>query len=171
MTTARRSSPAPTLARSPKDQPMHFSTPPHRPASPHAASGSVGGSRRRPLARRAASALAALAAVATAALGLTPAPALADDCPNAALRAENNSTQLPECRAYEQVSPVFKEGFVPVPTGFTDDGRLSYLSNGNLSENGWGFGAVPAGNAYLATRTGNGWSSLGLAPSGPDFAP
>ncbi|HEY4829954.1 MAG TPA: hypothetical protein VIH85_24540 [Solirubrobacteraceae bacterium] len=109
--------------------------------------------------------------MATAALGLTPAPALADDCPNAALRAENNSTQLPECRAYEQVSPVFKEGFPPAPSAITDDGRLAYLSNGSYADNGYGTSGLPGGNAYLATRTENGWSNTALAPSGPDFDP
>ncbi len=152
-------------ARSPKDQPMHIVTP-----DALTSLGTVGGSRRRPLARRAGCAVAALAAVATAAFSLTAAPALADGCPNAVLRAQNNSTQLPDCRAYEQVSPLFKEGFGVIPTGFTDDGAVSYLSNGNFGNNGYGYGAVPAGNTYLATRAGNGWSTVGLAPSGPDFA-
>ena len=132
-------------------------------------SGPAGGSRRRPLARRAASALTAVAVAAVAALSLTAAPALADDCPNAALRAQNNSTQLPDCRAYEQVSPVFKEGFTAAPTGFTDDGRLTYLSNGNYANNGNGYAAIPGGNQYIAVRSVSGWSTTALAPSGPDY--
>ncbi len=131
--------------------------------------GSSGGSRRRPFARRAASALTALAAAATAALSVAAASAVADDCPNASLRAQNNSTQLPDCRAYEQISPEFKEGFAPAPIGFTDDGRLSYVSNGNYNNNGNGNAGIPGGNGYLATRTGSGWFSAGLAPSGPDY--
>jgi hypothetical protein len=103
--------------------------------------------------------------------GVASVPAMADDCPNAALRAQNNSTQLPECRAYELVSPVFKEGFTAAPTAITDDGRLAYLSNGNYANNGNGFAGLPGGNGYLATRTGSGWSTTALAPSGPDFAP
>jgi hypothetical protein len=133
------------------------------------ASGAGGGSRRRPLARRTASVLAVLVAAAAATLSLTAAPALADDCPNAALRAQNNSTQLPDCRAYELVSPVFKEGFTAGLTGVTDDGRLIYLSNGNYANNGMGAGGIPGGNTYLATRTANGWATKGLAPSGPDY--
>jgi hypothetical protein len=145
---------------------MHTTTP-----STTIGSGSADGACRRSLARRATSALTVLAAVSAVALSLTPAPALADDCPNAALRAQNNSTQLPDCRAYEVVSPQFKEGFATAPTGFTDDGRLSYLSNGNYANNGNGSGGYPAGNAYLATRTGSSWSTTALTPSGPDFVP
>ena len=152
------------LARFLKDQPMHTTS-----TTSANGSGSAGGSRRRRLARRAASALTVAAAAAATALSLTTAPASADDCPNAALRAQNNSTQLPDCRAYELVSPVFKEGFAAAPIGFTDDGRLSYLSNGNYANNGNGNGGFPGGNAYLATRTGSGWSTSALAPSGPDF--
>jgi hypothetical protein len=152
------------LARFLKDQPMHTTI-----TTSTNGSGSAGGSRRRLLARRAASALTVLAAAVAVALSLAAVPALAEDCSNAALRAQNNSTQLPDCRAYELVSPVFKEGFAAAPIGFTDDGRLSYLSNGNYANNGNGNPAFPGGNAYLATRTAVGWSTTALAPSGPDF--
>ncbi len=139
--------------------------------------GSAGGSRRRPLAAHAAAALAALvalaalAASAAATLGLAAAPAMADNCPNAGLRAQNNSTQLPDCRAYERVTPEFKEGFVAIPVGFTDEGRLAYLSNGNFANNGNGYAGIPGGNGYLASRTGSGWSTKGLFAAGPDFSP
>jgi hypothetical protein len=127
-------------------------------------------SHRRPLAARAATVLAA-AITSVMGLGFASAPALADDCPNAALRAQNNSTQLSDCRAYELVTPVFKEGFTSAPAAITDDGRLAYLSNGNYANNGNGIAGAPGGNGYLATRTGSGWSTTALAPSGPEFAP
>jgi hypothetical protein len=49
----------------------------------------------------------------TGALALCSAPALAGEggCPNEQLRAETDSTRLPDCRAYEMVSPLFKGGY------------------------------------------------------------
>jgi hypothetical protein len=151
------------LARSPKDQSMHLTTP-----AAATTAGSAGGSRRRPLATRVATVLAAVVA-SVAGLGLASTPAIADDCPNAALRAQNNSTQLPDCRAYELVSPVFKEGFSPITHGFTDDGRLAYASNGNYANNGNGGSHLAGGNQYMAIRSASGWSTKALAPSGPDY--
>jgi hypothetical protein len=124
----------------------------------------------QPPARRAATVVTALAVVAIAALSLTAAPALADDCPNAALRAQNNSAQLPDCRAYELVTPVFKEGFSPIPAGITDAGRLTFLANGNFANNGNGAAGLPGGNTYLAERDGSGWVIKGLAPAGPEYS-
>jgi hypothetical protein len=147
------------LARSPKDQPMHPTI------SIASAAGSAGGSCRR----RAANALTALAAAAAALLSLTAAPALADDCPNAGLRAQNNSTQLPDCRAYELVTPVFKEGFSPVLSGITDAGRLTFLANGNFANNGMAAAGLPGGNTYLAEREESGWAIKGLPPHGPEY--
>jgi hypothetical protein len=92
-----------------------------------------------------------------------------ESCPNEAIRREQHSTYLPECRAYEQVSPEFKEAFPLAPVGFTDDGRLAYETNGNFADNGNGAAAIPGGNLYLGTRTANGWSTTALSPPGPEF--
>lgn len=150
------------LARFPKDQPMH-------PIAPLAASkpfGSVSASRRRRrLAARVATVLAALAA-STVGLGMASAPAMAENCPNAALREQNNSTQLPDCRAYELVTPVFKEGFAPFMEAITDDGRVGFISNGNISDNELGCASGTGCNSYVAARSSSGWSTTALAPSG-----
>jgi hypothetical protein len=139
---------------------MHHTTP-----AVSTTSGAVGNSRRRPLA---AAALAAVVA-SVVGLGLASAPAMADDCPNAALRAQNNSTQLPDCRAYELVSPVFKEGFQAIPTDFTNEGRVVYQSNGNFAGNGNGSATGVGGNQYVAVRSATGWSTQALAPAGPAY--
>lgn len=152
-----------SLARFPKDQSMHLST-----ISANG-SGSAGGGRRR-RAGRAAIALTVLATATAATLSFTAAPALADSCPNATLRAQNNSNQLPDCRAYELVTPVFKQGYAPSMMAISDAGRLTYLSNGNYAGNTWGYPAAPGGNGYLASRDESGWTSTGLAPS-PEFTP
>jgi hypothetical protein len=149
------------FARPLKDQPMH-PTPTVASTTP----GSSGGSRRRSLATRA---LTALAAVVTTALTLSTAPAMADDCPNAALRAQNNSTHLPDCRAYEHVNYPFKGGFMPFASSFADDGKLAYEANGNVLGNGLGAASIAGGNEYVAARSASGWSTTAVAPSGPVY--
>jgi hypothetical protein len=91
-----------------------------------------------------------------------------EPCTNEAIREEQGSTYLPECRAYEQVTPAFKEAFPPTPTGFAE-GELAYGSSGNYAENGNGTASLNGGNAYLSIRTGSGWSIEALAPSGPGY--
>lgn len=92
-----------------------------------------------------------------------------ESCTNQSIRREQHSTYLPECRAYEQVTPAFKEAFPPAPAGVGDDGRLVYVSSGNFAGNGNGTGSVPGGNLYLGTRTESGWSTKALSPSGPEY--
>ncbi len=110
--------------------------------------------------RRLAGTLGALACLGIAGLGLSAAPALAEDCPNAGLRAENNSTRLPECRAYEMVTPLYKEGFGVEQGAYTDDGVVAYKSIGSFAGNASG----KAGNWYHATRTAAGWATTALSP-------
>jgi len=113
-----------------------------------------------------ANALAAAAAVGLLfAIGLATAPiATADTCDNATLRAQNNSTELPDCRAYEMVSPPFKAGF-PVrmdSVADTDDGIVSFTSTG-------AFAGTPQNHLlqspYRAERSSAGWVTT--APSPP----
>ncbi len=110
--------------------------------------------------RRLAGTLATLACLSVTGLGLSVTPALAEDCPNASLRAETNSTRLPECRAYEMVTPLYKEGFPVTPLAYTADGVVSYASIGSFAGNSAG---VP-GSQYHATRSAVGWRTTALSP-------
>jgi hypothetical protein len=91
-------------------------------------------------------------------------------CPNVILREEDNSTALPDCRAYEQVSPPDKAGsgvFIPLlaPGGE----RAAFYSLGVFA----GSRASETFNPYVAHRTGTGWVTqpvLGPSPD-PSFQP
>jgi hypothetical protein len=89
-------------------------------------------------------------------------------CPNEAIREEQGSSFLPECRAWEQVSPTYKEGFLAgEPRQYSDGGdRVIYQSNGNFAENGLG----DPFNHYLAARSATGWITEGVNPFGPQYA-
>jgi hypothetical protein len=124
---------------------------------------------------------ASLAATLTA-LAFSAAPALAAEASCAGLpeperaheeqlRVENNSTQLPDCRVYELVSPVGKEGGIGDvlnreyvgqylnPMQASPDGEA-------ITYNGEAFSQSHAGtvNQYVSTRTASGWDTLNVSP-------
>ncbi len=109
--------------------------------------------------------LAAFAGLALAcATGLAgPAQALAAPCPNEALRAEARSTLLPQCRAYELVSPVYTADSglsvlhgVPPFKGAAPDGEAAeFLSVGAFA----GAGSDYAWDTYIARREKVGWAT------------
>jgi len=106
-------------------------------------------------------------AVALVALALpAAASAQADDCPNANLRALNNSTHLPDCRAYEMVTSPYKEGFGAFSQTYSDNGAYSYFSVGNFAGNPYGSNA---GNQYVATRSSKGWTTISHSPPGDQW--
>jgi hypothetical protein len=87
--------------------------------------------------------------------------AWADGCANAVLRAQNNSSGLPDCRAYEMVSPPYKEGFPIDQQTFNDDGAVAFVSTGFINGGGTGTAATQ----YIATRSAAGWTTV--APNLP----
>jgi hypothetical protein len=96
-------------------------------------------------------------------------PAEEPACPNAALRAENNSTPLSECRAYEQVSPVDKNGFdatlnadllQSAVIAATDGSSIYFESAGAFAD----AKSSPLLSHYLSRRGDEGWETLGLDP-------
>ena len=113
-------------------------------------------------------AIAAFALLATGTITTIPAPAVAaEPCPNEQLRGEDNSTSLPDCRAYEMVSPVSKQASILVPQVVSEDGdSFDFESSGALPG---ALERLPLGGHYLAQRSQSGWETVfqgGIAGSG-----
>jgi hypothetical protein len=110
-----------------------------------------------------------LAALAIGLLSASSAsPAVAEDtCLNATVRAQTNSTGLPDCRAYELVTPPYKQGFDTRFVGFTDDGLVSYRMQGNIAGNTQG---AVLNIPYHAQRSAAGWISSPLSPPATMYA-
>ena len=93
-----------------------------------------------------------------------------ESCPNDALRT-GPSANLPDCRAYEQASPVDKNGGSIQGTTFSsrtaEDGSTITFESTTGVPGGVGSQAIPT---YMAKRGESGWSTTGLLPdpsSGP----
>ncbi len=106
--------------------------------------------------------------------GVSAAPAGAASCPNAQFRS-GPSEHLPDCRGYEQVSPVEKDGqdavtLLPLrpaqasPCEAGEPCTVAYMNAGAA------FGGALGNdfpNAYLATRGAGGWQTTALTPPTP----
>jgi hypothetical protein len=97
----------------------------------------------------------------TLVVAATPAPEPVSSCPNDRLRV-GASANLPDCRGYEQLTPVFKEGArepfsYGVGTGggftFSEDGDTALLESEAVN---WGAGAGTGQSPYLFSREANG---------------
>ncbi len=99
----------------------------------------------------------------------TSAAAATDDCPNAAIRAQQGALaqRLPNCGAYELVSPPFTGGGVTsVFPGTPDGDRAVLYSVGGFA----GTENLPdIGVQYATVRTDSGWSTSAIAPSASKF--
>jgi len=85
-------------------------------------------------------------------------------CPNANIRQQTRSNYLPDCRAYELVSPGDAEGtqlypFGPNPGYATSPSRFSYTGLFSTIPNSGGSPIDGSGDLYVATRTDTGWVS------------
>ncbi len=95
-----------------------------------------------------------------------PAHAATDSCPNAELRALNNSSGLPDCRAYEMVTSPYKQGFAVDKQTYGDGGVMGYISVGSFADNAYG---TLSGNQYVARRSETGWTSISMNPPGEQW--
>ncbi len=79
-------------------------------------------------------------------------------CENEALRSELGSSLLPECRAYEMVSPPYKDGQPLFVAGFAANGESVILhSLAGIAGTPGSSEAVTESNWYLARRTAEDW--------------
>jgi hypothetical protein len=108
-------------------------------------------------------------AVALGLVVLLAAAASASACPNEALRSELRSEQLPDCRAYERVSPAYKDGSrINSLVAASPEGSRFIV--GDLGAFGGAEEEPPigAGSAngvvYEFSRTSAGWEPISLAP-------
>ncbi len=97
------------------------------------------------------------------------AAAVGEGCPNESLRSELNSGWLPECRAYEMVTPVYKEGYLALNDGFAGDGEQAILGSTGEFAGTPGGGAGPEESLYLDRRTPGGWRLSPLNAPGSRF--
>jgi hypothetical protein len=83
------------------------------------------------------------------------------DCPNNQQRAENRSTDLPECRAYEMVTAPNKSSADATLEDYTEDGKSLAFTTvaGNIDQSGQGRAGFP-GNLYVTNREDAGWQTI-----------
>jgi hypothetical protein len=128
--------------------------------------------------RRASVSVALTWVVACLAVGVTAGSASADTCANAQVREEQGSARLPDCRAYEMVSPVQKYGGVPVfPLMRGNLSEAAIAASADGSRMVWP-SATPFADAsnglflgYLSTRTALGWETRQQFPDPVDPHP
>ncbi|MGA8353437.1 MAG: hypothetical protein WB698_04645 [Solirubrobacteraceae bacterium] len=103
-------------------------------------------------------------------------------CPNAALRSQQGAEYLPDCRAYEAVSPLAKNNGSVLPDvtpytigGYTEPRNGSQAAASGESITYESFTAFPGSagslivNQYLASRNAAGWSTTPLnVPQAPN---
>lgn len=134
---------------------------------PLAGKGAEGATRRLAAASSLCAALVALTLPPVAAASTPP-------CNNEAARA-GASAALPDCRAYEQVSPVEKGGFEAtlgyqaLPAEAEPNGEALVFLDGAAFPDG--AGNTPLFDAHLATREKEGWSTTELTPAKTSSGP
>ncbi len=103
-------------------------------------------------------------------LGVPGAALAGEGCPNEQLRAENNSLGLPDCRAYEMVTPAAKNSAHVYPTKRKDP-TVAADGSSLVGESPEGFAGVENNEErgaerafYRFSRSGSGWVTTPLQP-------
>lgn len=105
--------------------------------------------------------------IAVALIGRPPGPAAAqeEECANQAIREAQGADFLPDCRAWEKVSPHDKNDFDifgGVVKSAIDGGGVAYRSEGAFADSQ----SSPAFNQYVSFRQSDGWSVKAILPRG-----
>ncbi len=108
------------------------------------------------------------------ALAVLPPAAVAEECPNTAFRT-GPSTHLPDCRAYELVTPPYKASAgVQRVFAMNPSGSLLTLQMNAAIEGAEGFpnviGFTP-GAVYTTRRTASGWATTPNDPPSSEYLP
>jgi hypothetical protein len=96
----------------------------------------------------------------------TTSPGTGEPCPNASIRIQQGATFLPDCRAFEMVSPPFKNSqpadlSPTVSQVLSPDGNTaSWTSKGVFAD----ALASSNGSSYVSKRTGSGWKTFSTLP-------
>ena len=96
-------------------------------------------------------------------------------CPNENVRQQDQANYIPDCRAYELVSPEDAAGTQLYPGGpntgqASSPSRFSFTGQWGTIPNSEGDPINSLGDLYVATRTGTGWVSKYVGPPANEVA-
>ncbi len=101
-------------------------------------------------------------------LGLPGVASAEGACPNEALRMELGSGGLSGCRAWERVTPVFKDGAIPFPVALAGDGSRMIITLSGVTGDDEGY-ALPNEGYYELVRTDGAWVIAAIDPASSLF--
>ncbi len=118
------------------------------------------------------STLAVLVSLGAGALALLPAAASAEQCPNAAFRT-GPAGNLPDCRAYELISPPYKNSGLPKLIARSANGSIAGMRMSTATPEAEGFEDthVEPEAFYSLERTASGWETRADNPPRNEYDP